>query len=253
NLTFKKNIMAKTEMLGKISFINHEKKYAMIEYEAGGKKRTVRGSIDIKLQKDLKDKKLIKKAHHFMIGDMVSFNLKTVDKDGKMVANNIEYLYNNALDMIINKATTDNNLKGYLKIADDKYFIRQKPNYWNSLGVVKFELTNSMSIYLHDTNQRDLFTDPMRLVSSGCIRLEKPLDLAEYLLQGTQWTRSAIENFVAKPGQVMTTDTKISLSSPMPVYTIFLTSQLTSDNVLRFTTDVYQQNGEILGKMRAAF
>lgn len=121
--------MAKTELLGKVSFINHEKKYAMIEYEAGGKKRTVRGSIDIKLQKDLKEKKLIKKAHHFMIGDMVSFNLKTVDKDGKMVANNIEYLYNNALDMIVNKATTNNNLKGYLKVADDKFFVKEIESY----------------------------------------------------------------------------------------------------------------------------
>ncbi|RYD79484.1 MAG: hypothetical protein EOP53_09590 [Sphingobacteriales bacterium] len=121
--------MAKTEMLGKISFINHEKKYAMIEYEAGGKKRTVKGSIDIKLQKDLKEKKLIKKAHHFMIGDMVSFNTKTTDKDGKMIAVNIEYLYNNALDMIVNKANTDNNLKGYLKIADDKFFVKEIESY----------------------------------------------------------------------------------------------------------------------------
>ena len=121
--------MAKTEILGKVSFINHEKNYAMIEYEAGGKKRTVRGSIDLKLQKDLKEKKLIKKAHHFMVGDMVSFNLKTVDKDGKMVANNIEYLYNSALDMIINKAMTDNNLKGYLKVADDKFFVKEIESY----------------------------------------------------------------------------------------------------------------------------
>ncbi len=121
--------MAKTEILGKIAFINHEKKYAMIEYEAGGKKRTVKGSIDMKLQKELQDKRLIKKAHHFMVGDMVSFSTKTIDKDGKMVAYNIEYLYNNALDMIVNKANTDNHLKGYLKIADDKYFVKEIESY----------------------------------------------------------------------------------------------------------------------------
>lgn len=121
--------MAKTEMLGKISFINHEKKYAMIEYEAGGKKRTVKGSIDMKLQKDLKEKKIIKKAHHFMIGDMVSFNTKTTDKDGKMIAVNIEYLYNNALDMVINKANTSNSFKGYLKVADDKFFVKEIESY----------------------------------------------------------------------------------------------------------------------------
>jgi hypothetical protein len=121
--------MGKSEILGKVAFINHEKKYAMIEYEVNGKKKTVRGSIDIKLQKDLKEKKLIKKAHHFMIGDMVSFNLKLADKSDKMVAVNIEYLYNNALDMIINKATTDNNLKGYLKVADDKFFVKEMESY----------------------------------------------------------------------------------------------------------------------------
>ena len=121
--------MAKTEMLGKVSFINHEKQYAMIEYEAGGKKRTVKGSIDLKLQKDLKEKKMIKKSHHFMIGDMVSFNTKTTDKDGKMIAVNIEYLYNNALDMIVNKANTDNSLKGYLKVADDKFFVKEIESY----------------------------------------------------------------------------------------------------------------------------
>lgn len=121
--------MGKSEILGKVAFINHEKKYAMIEYEVNGKKKTVRGSIDIRLQKDLKEKKLIKKAHHFMIGDMVSFNLKLADKSDKMVAVNIEYLYNNALDMIINKATTDNNLKGYLKVADDKFFVKEMESY----------------------------------------------------------------------------------------------------------------------------
>jgi ribosomal protein L21E len=121
--------MGKSEILGKVAFINHEKKYAMIEYEVNGKKKTVRGSIDIKLQKDLKEKKLIKKAHHFMIGDMVSFNLKLADKSDKMLAVNIEYLYNNALDMIINKATTDNNLKGYLKVADDKFFVKEMESY----------------------------------------------------------------------------------------------------------------------------
>ena len=121
--------MGKSEILGKVAFINHEKKYAMIEYEVNNKKKTVRGSIDIKMQKDLKEKKLIKKAHHFMLGDMVSFNLKLADKSDKMVAVNIEYLYNTALDMIINKATTENNLKGYLKVADDKFFVKEMESY----------------------------------------------------------------------------------------------------------------------------
>lgn len=121
--------MGKSEMLGKVTFINHEKKYAMIEYEVNGKKKTVRGSIDIKLQKDLKEKKIIRKSHQFMIGDMVSFNLKLADRSDKMVAVNIEYLYNNALDMVINKASTSNSFKGYLKVADDTFFVKEMESY----------------------------------------------------------------------------------------------------------------------------
>lgn len=124
-------------------------------------------------------------------------------------------------------------------------YIRQRPHLGNALGVVKFMLTNSFSIYLHDTNQRELFAEPNRLLSSGCIRLEKPVDLAEYLLQGTAWDRRTIEALLAKPGQVLTKDTKVPLTDRLPVYLINMTSQLNSDRVLRFTDDAYGQNNRI--------
>lgn len=134
---------------------------------------------------------------------------------------------------------------------DAQIYIRQKPHYWNALGVVKFELTNSFSIYLHDTNQRELFYEAQRQLSSGCIRLEKPMDLAEYLLKGTEWDRAKIEATVAKPGEVMKDDTPIKLKNPMPVYTVFLTSFLGNDGIIRFTDDSYGQNGNILEKLMA--
>lgn len=123
--------------------------------------------------------------------------------------------------------------------------IRQKPHTGNALGVLKFMLTNSLSIYLHDTNQPELFAQPARQLSSGCVRLEKPFDLAEYLLRGTEWTRQVIEHYAAKPGQVLENDTKINLEQPTPVYLIFLTSQMSPDGVIRFMDDTYQQNSRI--------
>lgn len=134
---------------------------------------------------------------------------------------------------------------------DADIYIRQKPNYWNALGVIKFELTNAFSVYLHDTNQRELFWEPQRLLSSGCIRLEKPFDLAEYLLKGTAWDRAKIEASTLKPGEVADKSIKIDLANPMPVYTAFLTSFLSSDNIIRFTDDVYGQNTDILNSMKA--
>lgn len=123
--------------------------------------------------------------------------------------------------------------------------IRQKPHTGNALGVLKFMLTNSLAIYLHDTNQPELFSEASRQLSSGCVRLEKPFDLAEYLLRGTEWTREVIEHYAAKPGQVMENDTKIALEQPTPVYLIFLTSQMSTDGVIRFMEDTYQQNSRI--------
>lgn len=130
--------------------------------------------------------------------------------------------------------------------ADAEIYIRQRPNYMNALGVLKFSLTNSYAIYLHDTNQRELFAEPLRLLSSGCIRLERPVDLAEYLLQGTSWTREALEKVMAKPGEVLENETRINLKNPIPVYLAFLTSQLSSDGVLRFAEDSYNQNKRLL-------
>ncbi len=121
--------MSKTDLLGKIAFINHEKKYAMIEYEQNGKKKTVKGNIDEKVQKELKQKKIIKKTHHFLMGDVVSFTLKLTDRGDKMVASNISFLYNNALDVLINQATLNNKFTGYLKAADDQYFVKEIDSY----------------------------------------------------------------------------------------------------------------------------
>lgn len=135
--------------------------------------------------------------------------------------------------------------------ANVGFYIRQMPNYYNALGVVKFSLTNGEAIYLHDTGERNLFAEENRLRSSGCMRLEKPIDLAEYLLAGTQWTRAAIENFVAQPGEVMEKETSIELKNTIPVYTLPLTSHLASDGVMRFTADVYGHNQSILDMMRS--
>ena len=114
---------------GKIAFINHDKQYAMIEYEEGNKKKTVRAGIDEKVQKEMKEKKLIRKTHHFMVGDIVSLQVKLSDRDDRMMAMGMEFLYNNALDVLINKSLLSNKFIGYLKMVDDKYFVKEIDSY----------------------------------------------------------------------------------------------------------------------------
>lgn len=137
----------------------------------------------------------------------------------------------------------------YIDPANVDFYIQQKPNYLNSLGVVKFMMANPYAIYLHDTNQRDLFNRNDRMKSSGCVRLEKPLALAEILLAGTQWDLQAIQDHVVKPGEVLDEETRVNLKNPVPVYLLPLTTQLSKEGVLRFTEDVYGHNQIILEKM----
>ena len=74
-------------------------------------------------------RKLLKKKHIFHIGDTVSFNVGLSGRGDRMVATNIQFMYNNALDVLINKAKTENNFIGYLKVVDDKYFVKEIDSY----------------------------------------------------------------------------------------------------------------------------
>ena len=70
-------------------------------------------------------KKEIKKAHTFHIGDLVNFTVQLSGRGDKMIATNIQYLYNTALNVLLNKAKTENSFIGYLKMADDKIFVKE--------------------------------------------------------------------------------------------------------------------------------
>ncbi|MDG0817853.1 L,D-transpeptidase family protein [Bdellovibrio svalbardensis] len=125
------------------------------------------------------------------------------------------------------------------------YYIRQNPGPENALGVVKFPLQNPWAIYMHDTNERNLFAENERHRSSGCVRLERPLELAAYLLQDQpEWSLQSIKDFVPmnkgeKPREL---ERKVYLTKPMPVYFMYLTVEKSENGALRFVDDVYGQD-----------
>jgi ribosomal protein S1 len=121
--------MDKKTINGTITFIHHEKKYATIEYLMNGKKKNINGSIDEKVQQKLKENKAIKKVHTFRIGDEVSFVIVPSAKGDRMIADKIEFLYNNAYSNLLNKAEIENKFVGYLKKVDDNYFIKEAGSY----------------------------------------------------------------------------------------------------------------------------
>lgn len=121
--------MSNTILKGSISFVNHDKHYVMIEYEANGKKKTINGYVDEKTQQLLIKKGVNKKLHVFHIGDVINFTASLSEKGDKLVAVNIQYLYNPALDVLLNKAKTENSFIGYLKMAGDKLFVKEIDSY----------------------------------------------------------------------------------------------------------------------------
>ena len=67
-----------------------------------------------------------------------------------------------------------------------------------SLGVVKINFNNDHLVYMHDTNHRELFVNNYRALSSGCVRIEKPLPLAEYLLKDKLKKQKVKEEVIQK-------------------------------------------------------
>ncbi len=119
---------AKT-IMGKVTFINHEKGYATIEYGHNGKKKTISGNISEKEQEKLKKEKIIKRPHQFHVGDEVSFIIELSARGDKMVAACLQFHYNNALDSLINKSHIENRFVGYLKKVEDDYFVKETGSY----------------------------------------------------------------------------------------------------------------------------
>ncbi len=115
-------------LTGTVSFVHHQKQYATIDYKEGQKNKTINFQTDIKdLAKtgvSSKDKK-----HHFRTGDTVNFQLKLTPRGDRLNAYNVKFLYNNELDKLIQKANIDNHFKGFLKVVDDAYFVKELDSY----------------------------------------------------------------------------------------------------------------------------
>lgn len=129
----------------------------------------------------------------------------------------------------------------------ESYYLRQLPGTGNALGVLKFHLNNPYAIYLHDTNEKNLFDSRGRLLSSGCIRLERPQEMANYLLKGHKsfGTPSALEQNLAKTrlaDKKLPWMFKVTLDQPVPVYTMYLSAMVNEKGRILFASDAYTQD-----------
>ena len=122
-----------------------------------------------------------------------------------------------------------------------RFRLRQEPGATNALGNVKFMFPNRHNVYLHDTPGQQLFDRAARDFSSGCIRVERALELAAHLLRDDpSWTRERIQR-VVQGGR----EQAVTLPQPYMVHIQYWTAWVEPDGEVHFREDLYQRDGRV--------
>ncbi|MFL5728738.1 MAG: murein L,D-transpeptidase, partial [Cytophagaceae bacterium] len=115
------------------------------------------------------------------------------------------------------------------------YRFRQTPGSDNALGMIKFLFPNEYDVYLHDTPTHSLFEKSERGFSHGCIRIQDPMKMADYLLKSDpDWDREKIEKAIKSKEEKY-----IPLQKKVPVYILYFTAWIDSQGVAHFHKDIY--------------
>jgi len=165
------------------------------------------------------------------------------------IERNAEYLANQGMEFVdrqgnVSLAVSAEKLRA---VRDGQLRIRQRPGPNNALGEIKFIFPNNQNIFLHHTPATQLFSRSRRDFSHGCIRVEDPIALAQFVLQDEpQWTIDRIR-------EAMTAGTSrtIKLRTPLPVL-IGYSTVIARDSKVYFYPDVYGHDRSLDQALRAA-
>lgn len=124
-----------------------------------------------------------------------------------------------------------------------KYRYVQGPGDNNSLGNVKFNFPNSHMVYLHDTNHKNIFSRNNRSLSSGCVRVENPLPLAEMLLNDSQWSLDSIKSAISTRETI-----SVKVKDPVYIYQYYWTAW-SENGELIFRDDIYNLDKDLSKKL----
>jgi L,D-transpeptidase YcbB len=156
------------------------------------------------------------------------------------IAKNRNYIANKNFEVVTYSGTVvtsgaiDDDVLAQLRAA--KLTVRQKPGPDNALGLVKFMFPNEHSVYLHSTPAQSLFSQSRRDFSHGCIRVQRPTELAAYLLRNQPpWTLEKVQAAM----QTGPNNQQVNLKAPIPVLIVYVTAVLEEDGSVHFFNDIY--------------
>lgn len=132
------------------------------------------------------------------------------------------------------------------KLRTGVYRVRQRPGTRNSLGKIKFIFPNKDDVYLHDTPADSLFSRTRRDFSHGCVRVEDPLLLAEFVLKNQNgWNTTTI-----KKAMNSSANRHVDLQNPIPVLFFYTTAFVDQNNKLAFYPDIYGHDTTLLEALK---
>jgi murein L,D-transpeptidase YcbB/YkuD len=161
---------------------------------------------------------------------------------GYLRRNNMEIV--GPRDRVMKSAALDDLLD---RLTRGELRLRQRPGAGNPLGLTKFVFPNAANVYLHGTPQTDLFAPARRDFSHGCVRIEDPAALAEWVLRDQR--RWPLDSILA--AQRAKVSTRALLTRPMPVIIFYTTAVATPDGRLYFYPDVYGHDRNLEEAIRA--
>jgi len=145
------------------------------------------------------------------------------------------YLVRNEMELVKGNRVVNPGSVSWAAVEAGNYTFRQRPGEKNALGHVKFLFPNQFDVYLHDTPADSLFARTERSFSHGCVRVEKPEELAEYVLRAQpEWTRERIVAAMHSGSEKW-----VTLKEPLPVYILYMTAWVNPDGAVQFREDIY--------------
>jgi L,D-transpeptidase YcbB len=159
-----------------------------------------------------------------------------------LLRKNDDYAEKHGIQVVMkenNEAIVDASEIGWTKVSQEgkefPYLLRQRPGAGNALGKVKFMFPNQFNVYLHDTPTRHLFNNTERDYSHGCVRVEHPVQLAEYLLKDKPgWDSDRIQKEMQSEKEL-----SVTLVKPLPVHIVYWSVWIGANGELQRRPDIY--------------
>jgi L,D-transpeptidase YcbB len=170
--------------------------------------------------------------------------LQEIRKDPSWVsANHFELLTKQGV--VVDDQTVSDHILS--ELGTGQLSLRQKPGPKNTLGLAKFVFPNEYGVYMHDTSARWLFAQARRDLSHGCIRVEQPEDLAEWVLRGQAgWSRDRV--VAAMQG---TEPISVNVKCPIQIVTTYSTAVVTENGEVHFFPDIYGEDAALEKELAA--